>query len=53
MVYDKSKLYKMLDFECRGMLNFGFLEKGLRTVSRSHFMYDFSTKMFLILYTIN
>ena len=35
------------------MLNFGFLEKGLGTVSPSHFMYDFSTKMFLILYTIN
>ena len=29
------------------MLNFGFLDKGLGMVSPAHFLYDFSTKMFL------
>ena len=35
------------------MLNFDFLDKGLGIVSPAHFMYDFSTKMFLMLYSIN
>ena len=35
------------------MLNFDFLKKDLRIVSRSHFVYDFSRKMFLKLYSIN
>ena len=35
------------------MLNFGFLDKGLEIVSPAHFVYDFSTKMFLMLYSIN
>ena len=35
------------------MLNFGFLDKGLEIVSSAHFVYDFSTKMFLMLYSIN
>ena len=35
------------------MLNFDFLEKGLGIVSPPHFVYDFSTKMFLMLYSIN
>ena len=34
------------------MLNFNFLEKGLRLVSSSHFVYGFSRKMFRILYSI-
>ena len=34
------------------MLNFNFLEKGLRLVSSSHFVYDFSRRMFRILYSI-
>ena len=34
------------------MVNFDFLDKGLRTVSPPHFVYDFSTKMFLMLYSI-
>ena len=37
----------------REMLNFDFLEKGLGIVSPPHFEYDFSTKMFLMLYSIN
>ena len=31
----------------------GFPEKGLGLVSLSHFVYDFSAKMFLMLYSIN
>ena len=34
------------------MLNFNFSEKGLELVSPSHFAYDFSGKMFLILHSI-
>ena len=35
------------------MLNFDILEKGLGIVSRPDFVYDFSRKMFVILYSIN
>ena len=34
------------------MLNFDFLEKGLGIVSLPYFVYDFSRKMFLMLYSI-
>ena len=34
------------------MLKFDFLGKGLGTVSPAHFVYDFSTEMFLMLYSI-
>ena len=35
------------------MLNFDFLEKGLGVVSPPLFLYDFSRKTFLMLYSIN
>ena len=35
------------------MLNSDFLEKGLGIVSPPYFVYDFSRKMFLMLYSIN
>ena len=35
------------------MLNFDFLDKGLGKASPAHFVYDFSTKIFLMLYSIN
>ena len=35
------------------MLNFDFLDKGLGIVFPAHFVYDFSTKMFLMLCSIN
>ena len=35
------------------MLNFNFLEKALEIVYPPHFVHDFSTKMFLMLYSIN
>ena len=35
------------------MLKFNSSEKGLGPVSSSHFVYDFSRKMFLMLHAIN
>ena len=35
------------------MLNFDILDKSLGIVPPAHFVYDFSTKMFLKLYSIN
>ena len=35
------------------MLNFDFLDKGLGVFSPAHFVYDFSTKMFVMLYSIS
>ena len=35
------------------MLNFDFLEKGLGLASPTHFVYDFSRKMFLMEYSVN
>ena len=35
------------------MLNSDFLDKGLGIVSPAYFANDFSTKMFLMLYSIN
>ena len=53
LAYNKSKLYKTLDYWSWDMLNFSFLEKGLGIVSPPHFVYDFLTKMFLMLYSSN
>ena len=52
-VYNRNKLFKTLHYWFRDMLNFDFLDKGLGIVSPAHFVYDFSTKMFLVLYSIN
>ena len=35
------------------MLNLDFLEKDLGIVPSPHFVYDFSRKVFLMLYSIN
>ena len=35
------------------MVNLDYLEKGLEIVSPPHFVYDFSTEMCLMLYSIN
>ena len=51
--YNKSKLYEILGYWSRDMLDFHLSEKGLGLVSPPHFMYDFSKKMFLILHSIN
>ena len=42
--------FKTIDPE---ILNFDFLEKGLEIVSLPHFVYGFSTEMFLMLFSIN
>ena len=48
-----NKLYNALHYWSSDMLNFKFLEKGLEIVSPLHIEYDFSGKMFLMLYSIN
>ena len=53
LAYNKNKLQKYLDYWSRDMLDFYSLEKGLGIVSPAYFVYDFSTKMFLILFSIN
>ena len=50
---NKNKLFITLDYWSRDMLNFDFLDKGLENVSTPYFVYDFSTKMFLMPYSIN
>ena len=35
------------------MINFNFLDKVLGIVSPAYFVYDFPTKMFLMLYSFN
>ena len=52
-MYNKNKLCKTLDYWSRDMLNFDFLEKGLGIASPTHFMYDFSRKMFIMLCYVN
>ena len=44
-------MHSTIDLEI--LLNFDFLEKGLGIVSPSHFLYDFSSKMLPMLYSIN
>ena len=53
LAYNRNKLFKTLQYWSRDMLNFDILDKGLGIVSLVHFEYDFSTKMFLMLYSIN
>ena len=53
LAYNRKKLFKILHHRSRNMLNFAFLDKGLGIISPAHFEYDFSTKMFLVLYSIN
>ena len=53
LAYNKSELYKILDYWSRDTLNFDFSEKGQGIVSPPRFAYDFSTKMRLMLYSIN
>ena len=53
LAYNRNKLFKTLHYWSRDMLNFGILDKGLWIISPAHFVYDLSTKMFLIFYSIN
>ena len=47
------KLFKTLHYWSRDKLNFDSLDKGLEIVSPARFEHNFSTKMFLMLYSIN
>ena len=42
-----------MDYWFKNILNFAFLENSLGKVSPPHFVYDFSIKMFLMLYSID
>ena len=53
LAYDRNKLFKTLHYWFRDLLSFDFLDKGLRIVSLAYFVYDFSTRTFLMLYSIN
>ena len=53
LAYSRNKLFKTLHSWFRDMLNFDILYECVWTVSPAHFVYDFSTKMFLMLYSIN
>ena len=53
LAYNKNELYRTLDSWSRDVPNFDFLEKGLGIASPPHFVYDFSRKSSLILYSIN
>ena len=48
MVY--NKLCKTLDCWSRDTLNFDFMEKGLGIVFPTHFVYDFSRKIYHIIF---
>ena len=49
----KTNCIKLWDYLSRDKLNFDFLENGLGIVSPPHFVYGLSTKIFLMLYSIN
>ena len=49
----KQNIWNFKILRSRDMLNFDFIEKNLGIVSLPHFVYDFSRKMFLMLYSNN
>ena len=50
---NQSNMYKASDYWSADMLNFDFWEKGLGLVSPTQFAYNFSRKIFRMLYSIN
>ena len=52
LAYNKIKLQKTLDYWCKDIFNFDFLDKDIEIVSPLYFVYDFLTKIFLILCSI-
>ena len=50
---NRNSLFKTLHNWSRDMLNFDFLDKDLGIDLGPHFVYDFSTRMFLMLHSIN
>ena len=53
LAYNRNKLFKTLHYWSRDMLNFDILDNCLGIVSPAHFVYDFSTEIFLMLCSIN
>ena len=53
LAYNKNKLFKILHYWSRDIFHFDFLDKGLCIVCSPHSVYDFPTKVFLMLYSIN
>ena len=53
LAYSRSRVFKTLHYWSRDMLDIDFLDKGLGIVSLAHFVYDFSAKIFFMLYSIN
>ena len=53
LVYNKNKLFKILHYWSRDIFHFDFLDKGLEIVCSPHFVYDFPTKVLLMLYSIS
>ena len=51
--YSKNKLYKTWDYWSRDILYFDFSEKCLGIVFPPRFAYYFSTKIFLMLHSVN
>ena len=49
----QKQMFKTFQYWSRDMLKFEFLDKGLGINSPAHFLYDFSTEIFLMLYSIN
>ena len=47
-----NKLFKTLHYWSRDLLNFNILDEILGIVCPAHFVQEFSTKMFLMLYSI-
>ena len=45
LTYNKNKLYKPFDCRSRDMHNFDILEKRLKIVSPTHFVYEFLRKI--------
>ena len=52
LAYNKNKRFRTLHYWSRDILNFDFLDKCLGIVSPPHFVYDFSTNVYM-LYSIN
>ena len=53
LAYNKYKLCKTVDYWFGDMLNLDFLEKNLGIVFLQHFVYSFSRKIFLLLYSVS
>ena len=53
LAYHKNKLYKTLRLLIQRYTQFWFVRKSPGMISPQHFVYDFSTKVLLMLYSID